>query len=202
MAERKNGYLRGERGKRNNNRNNAAPHVAHDSDETRTVMGVVLRSENAGSHGRGGAGTAPPSSPDSRAHARPFEWIPAFLAYLMRVPNVSGACRAAGISRQYAYEHRDEDPDFAAQWEAAIAISVDDLEERAWKRAEESDRIMEVLLRAHKPALYGDKRQLELTGAGGGPIRSSTEVAENDEEREMLRAAIRRELARRGEEPL
>ena len=61
-----------------------------------------------------------------------------------------------------------------------------------------SDSLMILLLKMFKPEMYGDRRRVEVTGANRGPIRSATEVGETDEEKAALKAAIRRELARRG----
>lgn len=146
-----------------------------------------------------------PDTPDSRARVRPWghfpSWKPIFLESLAEIPNVSGACRRAGINRAYAYEAREADPDFKASWDEALATSADALEESIWRRVinGESDRLAESLLRAHKPDLYGDKRTVELTGANGGPVQSTSIYVDTDEEKAALKAAIRRELERRGE---
>ena len=109
-----------------------------------------------------------PDTPDSRARVRPWghfpSWKPIFLESLAEIPNVSGACRRAGINRAYAYEAREADPDFKASWDEALATSADALEESIWRRVinGESDRLAESLLRAHKPDLYGDKRTVEM----------------------------------------
>lgn len=82
-----------------------------------------------------------------------------FLAQLRLVPNVSAAARAAKISRNAAYTWRDEDPDFAAAWEDAINEAVDDLEQVAWERAkDQSDRMMEILLKAHRSDKYVERK--------------------------------------------
>ena len=76
---------------------------------------------------------------------------------------------------------------------------MDDLLEAVWHRAMAgSDSLMILLLKMFKPEMYGDRRRVEVTGANHGPIRSATDVAETDEEKAALKAAIRRELARRG----
>lgn len=87
-----------------------------------------------------------------------------FLAALRTSPNVTAAAEAAGVSRQAAYKWREADPDFAEEWDHAIEASVDNLEEKAWRRAEtESDRLMEILLKAHRPK-YREKATVEHTG--------------------------------------
>ena len=91
------------------------------------------------------------------------DWAPAFLATLAQMANVRAACQAAGIARQTAYDRRAADEDFAALWAEAIEEAVDLLEAEAWRRAcGESDRLLESLLRAHRPELYDRARRLEL----------------------------------------
>lgn len=59
-----------------------------------------------------------------------------FLEELALRGNVSDACRAAGIERrQTAYEWRDADSDFAAQWNEALDIAIDAMEREAHRRA-------------------------------------------------------------------
>lgn len=48
-------------------------------------------------------------------------WRAGFLAALARGASVKGAAAAAGVDRTTAYEARKRDPDFAAQWAAALA---------------------------------------------------------------------------------
>lgn len=83
----------------------------------------------------------------------------AFLGQLRVLPNVSAAARAAGISRTAAYAWRDEDAEFAEAWNDAVEESIDALEQVAWERAETtSDRLMEVLLKGHRPEKYTDRK--------------------------------------------
>lgn len=80
----------------------------------------------------------------------------AFLALLGNRCNVSEACRAAGISRATAYRWREESPEFAAAWSEAEETAADALEEMAWNRAQDgSDRMLEILLKGHRPQKYG-----------------------------------------------
>lgn len=90
-----------------------------------------------------------------------------FLNVLRVSCNVTGACRAAKIGRRTAYDWREADPDFAAAWKDAEEEAADTLEQVAWKRATEgqSDRLMEILLKGHRPERYVDKFKGELTGA-------------------------------------
>lgn len=93
-----------------------------------------------------------------------------FLEVLAESCNVSEACRRANIGRATAYEWREDDSLFAKAWAEAEAIAVDRLEQVAWDRATGgvSDRMLEILLKAHRPEKYVERR--EVTGTGGGPV--------------------------------
>lgn len=86
-----------------------------------------------------------------------------FLAVFSETCNVSEACRAAGIGRSAAYVWRKEDEAFAADWDEAEQTAIDQLEAAAWKRAtkEQSDRMLEILLKAHRPDKYVEKSKVE-----------------------------------------
>lgn len=103
-----------------------------------------------------------------------------FLASFRETCNVSEAARAAGLARRSVYEWRADDPAFAADWEDAEQEAADKLEREAWRRAVEgtdkpvtfqgeitdtykeySDRMLELLLKAHRPDKFVEKRQLE-----------------------------------------
>jgi hypothetical protein len=73
--------------------------------------------------------TVPPMGTD-RPGGRPndLSWHPRFLATMAREPNISLACRAAGVDRKTARAHREKFPDFAAAWDAAEQASTDKLE--------------------------------------------------------------------------
>lgn len=113
----------------------------------------------------------------------------AFLDAFRESANVTAAARAAGVSRSRAYQLRDEDPAFAAQWEEAENEAIDALElemrRRAMQGVEEpvfyqgfevgtirrySDTLAIFLAKAHRPEKYRDRSQTELTGPGGAPL--------------------------------
>jgi hypothetical protein len=153
-------------------------------------------------------GTPSPDTLDTHARAkrsrspkRTQGWQERFLARLRQSPNVSAAAQMAGIDRTSAYWWRDRHPDFSKEWDEAIQVGVDALQDIAWARATSStnpsDRLMELLLKAHRPELYGQRIRNELTGAGGGPVEYRGDVWSTDEERAALIAAMKAELARR-----
>lgn len=62
------------------------------------------------------------------------EWS-LFLEQLASEPNVSKACRAAGISATAVYSRRSHDVDFRRQWDEALMVGVDRIEEELHRRA-------------------------------------------------------------------
>lgn len=82
-----------------------------------------------------------------------------FLKTLAATCNVTRSARRAGMSRTAAYDWRDEDEQFAKEWEEAIETAADKLEEVAFRRATtgKSDRMLEILLKGHRPK-YRDKQ--------------------------------------------
>jgi hypothetical protein len=62
------------------------------------------------------------------------------------------ACKAAGISRTTAYEHRERDPAFAEAWNDALNQSLDVLEHEVYQRAIKGDaQLAMFILKAHRP---------------------------------------------------
>ena len=110
----------------------------------------------------------------TRAHnADMLERRSTFLAEFCKRGNVSQSASVAGVSRKTAYAWREEDPEFAEQWEQALETAIDGLEAEAWRRGQEgyeepvfhkgevcghitrySDPLLTTLLKAHKPDKY------------------------------------------------
>ena len=91
-----------------------------------------------------------------------------FLQALRETGNVSRACEAAGIGRSTAYQWRDNDPDFAREWDEVIDALVDDLEQEAIRRAKDgSDTLLIFLLKGLKPDRYSDRLRAEIEHSGG-----------------------------------
>ncbi len=113
-----------------------------------------------------------------------------FLERLAETGNVTRACELAGVGRARAYALREEDEAFAAAWAEAEEIAADALELEARRRAMEgvarpvvsagklvkddtgaplilreySDRLMEILLRAHRPSKFRETALVEHVG--------------------------------------
>jgi hypothetical protein len=109
----------------------------------------------------------------------------AFLEALAETGNVSAAAASVGRSRPHAYRLRATDDGFAAGWAIALDAATDMLEAEARRRALEgvtepviragrvvmdeagqpltvrhySDRLLELLLRAHRPEKFRDRPQ-------------------------------------------
>lgn len=115
--------------------------------------------------------------------------IEAFLEALRAIPNVSRACKLAGISRPVMYEAKAADPTLADEWDDAIDQGIEAMEAEAMRRAiegidkpvfyqgdevallrEYSDTLMIFLLKAHRPEKYQDRLKQEISGADGGAI--------------------------------
>lgn len=106
----------------------------------------------------------------ARKSRRP--WKLRFLEQLRKVPNVSAAAQAAGISRQQAYDIRETDETFAKEWNDAIEQAVDQLVGKAWGRAKggKSDLLTIFLLKSHRPEIYRETVRAEHTGANGAML--------------------------------
>ena len=96
----------------------------------------------------------------------------AFLEQLRDGWSIAAGCRAAEVDRTTVYGWRDRDPDFAAQWEAAVEAGTDALRDVAVARGrEKSDLLLMFTLKQRDPS-YRDNVRLELTGRHGGPVQT------------------------------
>jgi hypothetical protein len=110
-------------------------------------------------------GKVAPAKPTSRARARATaadreRKKRIFLIVLEKSCNISHAARAAGMDRTTAYDWRATDDDFARRWHEAEEAAVDKLEQVAYERSikGESDRMLEILLKSHRPHKYVEKQ--------------------------------------------
>jgi hypothetical protein len=107
----------------------------------------------------------------TRARVKSTRWHAAFLKALRRNPNVAMACRAAGVNRTTAYRHRDDNEAFAVGWRAALDESVDLVEATAFKLASEGEpRLIEFILKAHRPSVYRDVQRMEIDARACGVL--------------------------------
>lgn len=120
----------------------------------------------------------------------------AFLETMALTCNVSESARSAGISRTTAYEWREADESFAKAWDAAEQEAADLLEKTAWDRAtgpDKSDRMLEILLKAHRPHKFVEKRLL------GSDPENPLPAAVNLDASKLSTEALREIMAAKGE---
>lgn len=110
-------------------------------------------------------------------------WKPAFLEDLELHGVVSYAAKAAGVARSTVYDARLVDDAFAVAWDNSHQVALDGLEREAWRRAAEgtleplvsggkhvadvrkySDRLLEFLLKAHRPEKFRERYAVEHSG--------------------------------------
>jgi len=144
-----------------------------------------------------------------------------FLAALRRTAgNVTAAAKTTGVGRVAWYAARAKDPDFAADWDEVVEEGTEDLEQEAYRRAcrgtrkptyqggkmvgyvrEYSDTLMIFLLKARRPEKYRDRKSIEHSGPGGGPIKTDAVVDVRpaevvaEYEKAIANAAARKEAA-------
>jgi hypothetical protein len=96
----------------------------------------------------------------------PADWRERFLSRLRDNGNVSDAAMYARIERSTAYDLRKKSPAFAAQWEEALDMAVEELERTANARARyNSDTLLIFLLKAHRPEKYREVIKQEHGGS-------------------------------------
>lgn len=117
---------------------------------------------------------------DSRVRAKRHT---EFLMCLKDTGNITAACMVSGLDRSHIYKRRASNAEFREQWNAALEISIDKLEHVARHRAikgtkepiyykgelidhvyRPSDRLMELLLKAHRPEKFNPIQKLEHSG--------------------------------------
>ena len=147
----------------------------------------------------------------------------AFLDVLREVGIVRDACRVAGVGRSTAYEHRREDPAFAAAWDEAVEDALDLAERELLRRGRDgvdkpvyqggqmvgtirefSDTALLAYLNAHAAHRgYVRNARVELSGPGGSPVQHEVRQEIGSltlDERAELRKLARRVIAERATE--
>jgi hypothetical protein len=133
---------------------------------------------------------------NSRYYARQMQTIRTpekrakFLEALRSTCNVTRACELSDLGRASTYEWRAEDDEFRKDWDDAVQIAADLLEEEAVRRAYEgvtepvyqggklvghvqkySDTLLIFLLKGSKPRKYSERMQAQITGVDDGPVQ-------------------------------
>lgn len=122
---------------------------------------------------------AAPYGPQNPApRARLSRWQALFCASLQKQRNITVACRAARVSREYAFESRGANKFFAQCWKDAAEERVDGLLEGAFAMAEGGDpRMTEFLLKNLRREEFGDKLDINVSGALAHVALSAADVA-------------------------
>jgi hypothetical protein len=119
------------------------------------------------------------SKPESRGPGRaplPKARVNAFFHHLGRTGSVTVAANRAQLRRSTLYQMRQDDDAFAERWAKALDLGVERLQDNAMNRAmngspkpvwrngqkvgsiqQFDNRLLQFLLKAHRPDLYGDR---------------------------------------------
>lgn len=104
-------------------------------------------------------------SPEVRGCGSPTNRTPekriAFLAVLGETGNIAMAIRGAGLSRVGAYMWRRDDPEFSKEWDEALKLGIEGLEDEANRRAFHG---------VDKPVFHLGRRCGEWVDANGQPV--------------------------------
>ncbi len=107
--------------------------------------------------------------------------INTFLHHLGRTGSITFAAARAGLPRRALYKRRAADAAFAARWDEALQLGIDRLQDDAMRRAlhgteravfrngqrvgsvqQYDNRLLQFLLRAHRPEVYGERGKAAL----------------------------------------
>lgn len=121
--------------------------------------------------------------PRGRTNRTPEKRAAFLLAVEETGGNVTRACKASKISKRSAYDWRAEDEAFKAEWDAAVELGLDSLEDEARRRAhdgvtkpiyhqgkkvgtvqEYSDTLLIFLLKGGRPEKYRERVDAHLSG--------------------------------------
>lgn len=126
------------------------------------------------------------SKPESRGAGRaplPAVRVNAFFHHLGRTGSVTVAANRAQLRRTTLYQMRQDDEAFAERWARALDLGVERLQDNAMNRAmngtpkpvwrngqqvgsvqQFDNRLLQFLLKAHRPDLYGDRGKAAAPG--------------------------------------
>jgi hypothetical protein len=114
-----------------------------------------------------------------------------FLRALEETASVRRACSKAKVPRRTVYDWREKDEEFEADFQKSRIIAADNLEDEAHRRGYEgylkpvyqggkkvgtireySDTLLILLMKGNLPEKYKDRFAGEMSGPGGGPIKT------------------------------
>lgn len=136
-----------------------------------------------------------PTIDNTTTRAWRFPWMGPFLKALSIRGAVAPAAEKVGIARDRVYDLRKEDPNFAADWDAAIDRALDVAEDELYARAVEgwdepvfqggalagvirkkSDRLLEFMLTSRRRSTYGGLKDRQHETRTDTPARKVTFV--------------------------
>lgn len=122
-----------------------------------------------------------------------------FLDALAETASVVRACEVSGVPRRTAYDWRRDDEEFAAEWERALDIGTDALEDEATRRAFEgvdepvhyqgvatstirkySDTLLMFMLKARRPDKFKERSAQEHTSPDGSMSPQKQELTDEE----------------------
>lgn len=121
-----------------------------------------------------------------------------FLEALRQGMSVSAAVKASGMGQTYLYERKKTDEEFAKDWDAAIEVGSDMIEDEIKRRGVDgwdeplafqgqltgdvvrkySDTLLIFLAKARRPEKFRDVQKLTVSGPNDGPIQIQDARAE------------------------
>jgi hypothetical protein len=114
------------------------------------------------------------------------------LEALARGVSPTSAANAAGVGRSTAYLWRQEDREFAAKWDEAVAVGIDRLETEAYRRAlEGSDKLLMFLLERRRPEVWARSKANRPGGfarSHDAGVRVDTKVPSLEEAMSRMKA--------------
>jgi hypothetical protein len=162
-----------------------------------------------------------PKVPNSARSTLEPKKLNSFLHHLGRTGSVTFAAARSGLHRTQLYKHRDRNAAFRRKWEAALNLGIDRLQDDAIRRAlhgteravfregkqvgairQYDNRLLQFLLRSHRPSIYAAPPQSAPDGVSPAELRMHMKAAEErmrkhrewkarEEEKERRKAAAR-----------
>ena len=164
------------------------------------------------------------SKPESRGPGRapmPAAKVNAFFHHLGRTGSVTVAANRAQLRRSTLYERRQDDEEFAERWARALDLGVERLQDNApsftmnralngtpkpvWRNGQEvgsvrqfDNRLLQFLLKAHRPDLYGDRGKAAAPGLPFDLVKRMADAEARLAEREKKAGAGKKAAKAKG----
>ena len=85
-----------------------------------------------------------------------------FIETLAEEGTVSCAAKAAGVSRNTAYRWRQDDREFASQWDEAMETAIDAVESTLYQKAKSGETIPMIFYLKNNRARYSDRLTINI----------------------------------------